>query len=186
MQKFITIICIILDIYLIILIVVTKIISKILGVILIILMATMVLDVTWQVVTRFILKNPSPFTEELAGFLLIWVGILGASYAFYTKAHLGIDVLTYKLIGLKKLVVEILINLIVVSFAFFVMVIGGMRLMNLTFKLNQISPALGIEMGYVYLVIPISGVLVVYFALFFIEEAVLQNILNWLKIRLVA
>jgi TRAP-type C4-dicarboxylate transport system permease small subunit len=150
----------------------TTIISKILGVILIVLMALMVLDVTWQVFTRFILKNPSAFTEELAGFLLIWIGLLGASYAFYTKAHLGIDVLTYKLTGFKKQVVEILINLIVLAFAFFVMVIGGMRLVNLTFTLKQVSPALGIAMGYIYLVIPIAGVLVIYFAINFIIETI--------------
>jgi len=151
---------------------ITTIISKILGVILIVLMALMVLDVTWQVLTRFILKNPSAFTEELAGFLLIWIGLLGASYAFYTKAHLGIDVLTYKLTGLKKQVVEILINVIVLGFAFFVMVVGGMRLVNITFTLKQISPALGIDMGYIYLVIPIAGILVIYFAIYFIVEAV--------------
>jgi len=150
----------------------TTIISKILGVILIVLMALMVLDVTWQVFTRFILKNPSAFTEELAGFLLIWIGLLGASYAYYTRAHLGIDVLTYKLTGFKKQIVQILINLIVLAFAFFVMVIGGMRLVNLTFKLNQISPALGIKMGYIYLVIPIAGILVIYFAIYFIVEAI--------------
>jgi TRAP-type C4-dicarboxylate transport system permease small subunit len=62
--------------------------------------------------------------------------------------------------------------LIVLAFAFFVMVIGGMRLVNLTFTLNQISPALGIEMGYVYLVIPSAGVLVIYFAIYFIVEAI--------------
>ena len=151
---------------------ITNIISKILGVILIVLMALMVLDVTWQVFTRFILKNPSAFTEELAGFLLIWIGLLGASYAFYTKAHLGIDVLTYKLTGFKKQVVEILINLIVLVFAFFVMVIGGMRLVNLTFTLKQVSPALGIAMGYIYLVIPIAGILVIYFAIYFIVKAI--------------
>ena len=150
----------------------TTIISKIIGVILIVLMALMVLDVTWQVFTRFILKNPSAFTEELAGFLLIWIGLLGASYAFYTRAHLGIDVLTYKLTGFKKQVVQILINLIVLAFAFFVMVIGGMRLVNLTFTLKQISPALGIAMGYIYLVIPIAGILVIYFAINFIVEAI--------------
>jgi TRAP-type C4-dicarboxylate transport system permease small subunit len=150
----------------------TTIISKILGVILTILMAVMVLDVTWQVLTRFILKNPSSFTEELAGFLLIWIGLLGASYAYYTKAHLGIDVLTYKLTGLKKQFVEIMVNMIVLGFAFFVMVIGGLRLVNLTFTLNQISPALEIDMGYIYLVIPITGILIIYFAIYFIVEAI--------------
>ncbi len=148
----------------------TTTIQKILGIILSILMAVMVLDVTWQVVTRFIMKNPSPYTEELAGFLLIWIGILGASYAYSTKAHLGIDVLTYGLTGFKKKFVEVAINLIVLAFALFVMVVGGWRLVNITFTLKQISPALGIAMGYIYLVIPLSGVLLIWFALDFILQ----------------
>ncbi len=150
----------------------TKGITKILSFILIVLMAVMVLDVTWQVITRFIMKNPSSFTEELAGFLLIWIGLLGASYALHTRAHLGIDVLTFKLIGVKKQAVEILIYTIVLLFAFFVMVIGGFRLVNLTFTLNQISPAMGLKMGYVYLVIPVTGILFIYYSIDFIVQAI--------------
>jgi len=107
-------------------------ITKVLSIILIILMAVMVLDVSWQVFTRFVLKDPSSFTEELAGFLLIWIGLLGASYALYTKAHLGIDVLTAKLDGSKKQFSEILINVVVILFSFFILVIGGYRLVKLT------------------------------------------------------
>ena len=60
---------------------VTKIISKILGIILIVLMTLMVLDVTWQVFTRFIIQRPSSFTEELATFLLIGFGIWVQGFA---------------------------------------------------------------------------------------------------------
>ncbi len=144
---------------------VNTIITKILSVILIILMAVMVLDVSWQVFTRFILKDPSSFTEELAGFLLIWIGLLGASYALYSRAHLGIDVLTAKLEGANKRLVEILINVIIILFSLFILVIGGFRLVNLTFTLNQISPAIGIPMGYVYLVLPVTGILMIFYSL---------------------
>ena len=147
-------------------------ITSVLRVILIILMAVIVLDVIWQVFTRFILKDPSSFTEELAGFLLIWIGLLGASYAFYTRVHLGIDVLTANLRGVKKKVVDISINLIVFLFALFILLWGGFRLVNLTFTLNQISPALGIQMGYVYLVLPITGVLIMIYSIFFLVSAV--------------
>ncbi|MBC8182702.1 TRAP transporter small permease [candidate division KSB1 bacterium] len=150
----------------------TNAITKVLGIFLIVLMSAMVLDVTWQVFTRFILKDPSGFTEELAGFLLIWIGLLGASYALHTKAHLGIDVLTYKLTGTRRQVVDILIYSIVTLFAFFVLVIGGMRLVNLTLTLNQISPAMGLRMGYVYLVIPLTGILFVYYSIDFIVKAI--------------
>ena len=43
------------------------------------------------------------------------------------------------------------------------MVIGGLRYVYLTFTLGQISPALQIPMGFVYLVIPLSGLLVIYY-----------------------
>jgi TRAP-type C4-dicarboxylate transport system permease small subunit len=147
-------------------------INKIIAKFLIILMASIVLDVTWQVFTRFILRDPSSFTEELAGFLLIWIGILGASHAVYTRAHLGIDVLTYRLTGKKKQVVEIVVYLLVLLFAFFIMIMGGLQLVRLTLMLNQISAAMGIKMGYVYLVIPVSGILIVFYSVGFILEAI--------------
>jgi TRAP-type C4-dicarboxylate transport system permease small subunit len=143
-------------------------ITSVLRIFLIILMAVIVLDVIWQVFTRFILKDPSSFTEELAGFLLIWIGLLGASYAFYTRVHLGIDVLTANLRGVKKKVVDVSINLIVFLFALFILLFGGFRLVNLTFTLNQISPSLGIQMGYVYLVLPVTGVLIMIYSMYFL------------------
>lgn len=153
----------------------TALISRILSIILIILMSVIVLDVTWQVFTRFILRDPSSFTEELAGFLLIWIGLLGASYALYTRAHLGIDILTTRITGPRKSLVEILTFSVVSLFALFVLVIGGLRLVNLTFTLNQISPAMGIPMGYVYLVLPITGTLMIYFSISFIVTIVLNK-----------
>jgi len=139
---------------------------------LIVLMAGIVLDVTWQVVSRFIVRRPSSFSEELAGFLLIWIGLLGAAYAYFTRAHLGIDILTGRLKGAGKRLVEIISHLAVFLFALFVMVVGGIRLVRLTFTLRQISPALHIPIGYVYLVIPLAGVLIMLYALFFILHAV--------------
>ena len=150
-------------------------ITRIVGGFLILLMAVMVLDVTWQVFTRFILRNPSGFTEELAGFLLIWIGLFGAGYAYRVKAHLGIDVLTAKLPGRKKKISEILVASVVFLFAFFVPLIGGWRLVELTFKLKQISAVMGIPMGYVYLVLPLTGLLFMYYSVYFILEALKEK-----------
>lgn len=142
---------------------------------LVFLMAVMVLDVTWQVFTRFVLRDPSSFTEELAGFLLIWIGLFGAGYAYRVKAHLGIDVLTSKLSGVNKQTSEILISGIVFLFALFILVIGGWRLVDLTFTLKQISPVMGIPMGYIYLVLPLTGVLFMYYSVYFVFEALKEN-----------
>ena len=153
----------------------TALITNILSKALIVLMSVMVLDVTWQVFTRFILRDPSSFTEELAGFLLIWIGLLGSSYALYTKAHLGIDILTARLDNAKKRLTEIIISIIIILFAFFILVVGGVRLVNITLTLNQISPAMGIPMGYVYLVLPITGLLMIYYCITFILKSSRQT-----------
>lgn len=150
-------------------------VNRLTGGFLVVLMVAMVLDVCWQVFTRFVLSNPSSFTEELAGFFLIWIGLLGGAYAFQTRAHLGIDVLTYRLEGTVRRFVDILINAFVLCFAVFVMGIGGLKLVRLTLALEQISPSLAIPMGYVYIVIPLSGVLTALYALGFIWKAIKGN-----------
>ncbi len=149
----------------------TKMVTGILGKVLTFLMAAIVIDVSWQIFTRFVLRDPSSFTEELAGFLLIWIGLLGASYALYTRVHLGIDILTAKLEGVSRRASEITIYTAVLIFALFVLVIGGMKLVIITFTLNQISSAMGIPIGYVYIVLPLTGCLMIYYSIVFIIKA---------------
>ncbi len=136
-------------------------------------MAVLTIDVTWQVITRFILKNPSNWTEELATNLMIWVGLLGAAVALNYKAHLGIDYFVAKLPEKKRLLTEAFSHFVVAFFSISVMIFGGLRLVTVTFMLWQVSPALGVPMGYVYLAIPVSGFfLAVYSIEFFIETII--------------
>ena len=121
------------------------------------LVSLMVLNVLWQVFTRFVLKNPSSYTEELARYLLIWVGLLGASYVVGKKMHLAIDVLTMKLKGRRKHISDLFIQLCVFLFSLAVAFVGGINLVTLTLELQQISAALEIKLGYVYMSIPLSG-----------------------------
>lgn len=132
---------------------------------LVLLMVAMVADVTWQVASRFLLRAPSSFTEELAGFLLIWIGLLGAAYALRTRAHLGIDLLTERLTGGAKRGAVIIAHTLVLLFALAVMVVGGLRLVQLAFQLDQISAVMGLRMGYVYLAVPLAGLLMVVFSI---------------------
>lgn len=146
-------------------------IDRLLEGILVFLMAANVINVLWQIFTRFILKNPSFFTEELARYLLIWVGLLGAAYASSKKMHLAIDIILENLKDRAKKIAESIIQIFIFLFAFFVMVIGGLRLVTITLTLNQISAALRIKLGYVYLVIPLSGLLIMFYAAAFIIDS---------------
>ncbi len=128
------------------------------------LMAISVLNVLWQVFTRFVLKHPSSYTEELARFLLIWIGLLGAGYASGKSMHLAIDYFTLKMKPNIQKYIGFFIQLVIFLFALMVMVIGGLRLVTITLALNQTSAALQVKLGYVYSVVPISGVVIMFYA----------------------
>ena len=51
-------------------------IDKIVERLLVLILSVMVINVLWQVFTRFFTSNPSSFTDELARYLMIWLGIL--------------------------------------------------------------------------------------------------------------
>ena len=150
--------------------VIKTIVDKILSWIVIVLMAVITINVLWQVFSRFVLQNPSSFTEELARYMLIWIGILGAAYVAGQKLHLAIDLLSTKLKGKAKSSLEIFIQLCIFAFSFFVLLIGGIRLVYITLELNQISAALQVPLGYVYLVLPVSGALMMFYSAYFIIE----------------
>ncbi|QXD14451.1 TRAP transporter small permease [Rhodocaloribacter litoris] len=124
-----------------------------------------VLNVLWQVFTRWVLRDPSSYTEELARYLLIWIGLLGAAYAAGQKLHLAIDLLPGRLTGRARHLLELAIGGCVFVFALAVMVVGGSRLVLLTLRFEQTSAALGVPLGYVYLVLPLSGLLIMFYAL---------------------
>lgn len=132
-----------------------------------VLMGAMVLDVTWQVFTRFILGDPSSYTEEIARFLLIWIGLMGAAYAYRKHSHLSLELLIHKLQGNSQLILVRVIQALSFLFAASVMVYGGVQLMLLTFEMKQITAATNVNMGYIYSCIPLSGLLICWFALEF-------------------
>ncbi len=140
-------------------------IDKVIEFALIALISTLVLDVLWQVFSRYVLASPSSFTDELAGFLLIWVGLLGAAYVAGKNEHLAIDLMLQKMKGKKKRNLQIFINSIVGIFAVFVMVFGGTWLVYTRFILSVKSAALALPLGYVYLIVPVSGLLIFYYVI---------------------
>jgi len=138
-------------------------IEKILGWILVFFMSILVIDVLWQVTSRYVMNSPSNFTDELAGYLLIWVGVLGAAYVAGKREHLAIDLLIQRSSPARKFKLEMVISILVILFSIAVLVVGGTWLSYTRFYLEVKSSALGMPLGFVYLVLPISGVLIAYF-----------------------
>ena len=149
---------------------VKTVLDRVLESLVMVVVAVLVLDVLWQVFTRFILNDPSTWTEELAVFMLIWVSLLGAAVALGRGAHLGIDYFVGKLPPRARVTTEVFAFFCIAAFSLLVMVVGGIDLVASTLQLEQISPALGVPMGYVYLAIPISGFFLTLYAIVGLAE----------------
>lgn len=146
-----------------------NIIDRCLEWIMVTLMVVLVVDVTWQVVSRYLLGEASSFSEEVARYLLIWIGLLGSAYAYRKKMHLAFDLLTDKAAGKLKFWMELVIHSFIILFSVIVLIFGGWYLVELTWELNQLSASLQISLAYVYFALPLSGFLIVFYAVNFIR-----------------
>ena len=141
--------------------------DKIVRLILILLMSLLILDVFWQVIARFFMSKPSSFTEEVARFLLIWISLLGSTYAYRLNSHLGFDLFVNTLSQKNAIKIYRFCCLLIFIFAVLVLLVGGMNLVNMTWILEQRSPVLNIPMAYIYIVIPLSGLLFLLYSAWF-------------------
>ena len=137
--------------------------GRLLELLLIVAMGALVIDVLWGVLSRMlsswgVLASQSSWTEELARYLMIWVGLLGACLAFEKRAHLGVDYFVGKFHPSGQKILKLGALLVVLLFAIGALIIGGWELVSRTLALKQDTPALGIPKGWVYLAVPISGV----------------------------
>lgn len=77
---------------------------------------SLVITVTWQVFSRYVLNDPSSFTDELARYTMIWFGLLGASYLFGKNGHLAITLFVGSVGPKYQKYCHLLINLVSCAF----------------------------------------------------------------------
>ncbi|WP_339714873.1 TRAP transporter small permease [uncultured Kriegella sp.] len=140
-----------------------KLIDKILGRALVVIMSVMVVNVLWQVFTRYVTGDPSSFTDELARYLMIWIGILGAAYVAGKNLHVAIDILPSRASAKTQKKLKTVVTVLVILFVLVAFVIGGSRLVYISYLLGQQSPALQIPLAVVYMILPISGLLIIFY-----------------------
>jgi TRAP-type C4-dicarboxylate transport system permease small subunit len=139
------------------------------------LMLAMLAIVLWQVASRLFARaaiamqwswslTPAKWSEELASFVLAWIALLGAAYALRRGEHMGYDSLFLSLDRADKARLTQVVQALVALFGA-LMALGGTLLVQQTLELGQRTPALGWPMGWVYAVAPLSGLMMVLFAL---------------------
>ena len=153
-------------------------VNKFLEWFLILIFALLVFDVLFQVFSRYILGTSFTWTEEFARFSLIWMTILGAAYLNAKREHLSMDFLYQKFTETNKRKASILIEVFIFLFALIVMVVGGFNLVYTTLHLEQLSGTLRIPLGYVYAIMPFSGLLIMCFSVYHISNIYTNKINN--------
>lgn len=132
------------------------------------LLITMTVLVLWQVFTRYILGDPSMFTEELVLIILVWTAFLGAAYAFGTREHMSLVFLKDKQSGIRKKIVMVIIDLFILGFASVILIYGGYTITESVINVN--TPILGVSRGLIYVATSVSGVIIVIYQIINIIE----------------
>ncbi|WP_149554289.1 TRAP transporter small permease [Treponema pectinovorum] len=133
------------------------ILNKILSVMVSALLCVMTLLVLWQVFTRYVVGNPSIFTEELVIIILVWTSFIGASYAFGTREHMALVFLQESLKGNKQKALNVFIDLSVFVFVVIIMIVGGIKITQAV-QGNKL-PIMGLPRGVIYISMFVSGVI---------------------------
>ena len=137
-------------------------IMQMLGIFIICLFMLMTIIGTYQIVTRYFFNKPSTVSEELLTYSFTWMALLASAYVFGKRDHMRMGFLADKISGSVKKYLEVTIDLLTFAFAGVVMVYGGISITKLT--MIQITASLRISMGWIYIIVPIAGLLIMVFS----------------------
>lgn len=152
---------------------VTRVLERVLGVACVVLFAVLVVVVVWQVFSRQVLGSPSTWSEEAARYLFVWLGLFGAALVFSERGHIAVDFLIRRLPKPVLRGALVLIQLTIVTLAALVFVYGGWKYSQQAWA-QQLS-ALPVNVGSMYLVMPITGALIIWFAVQHLIEALVAT-----------
>ncbi|AXH97808.1 TRAP transporter small permease [Ornithinimicrobium avium] len=143
---------------------VRRVVDLVLAALCIVVFTALVLIVSWQVFTREVLNFSAPWTEEAARYTFVVLALVAAAYVFSERGHIAVEMLVEKLPARGQLVMGLLIEAIVIFFTAFTFVWGGWRIALNAW--NQHLSTLPITVGQVYLVMPVAGVLILFYSVY--------------------
>lgn len=130
----------------------------------VVLFSALVIDVSWQVFSRQVLNQPSGWSEELAKYLFIWLGLFGSALVFGERGHIAVDFAVKKLPNMAQVIVSALVQVAILVFTGMVLLWGGYLVVRLAW--NQNLTGLPVNVGPLYLALPISGVLIAFYTIY--------------------
>ena len=136
-----------------------KILDKCIAGILGVLVGIISLVVLWQVFTRFILRNPSAWSEEISRYLLIWISFIGGALGLSNGTHMGLVLVTDRIKNpVLKTIVHILAYIVCGAVGFVFVKYGYIYAES---GMTRTMMCCNMPMGYVYMIVPVCGVIII-------------------------
>ena len=130
----------------------------------------MVILTCWQVFTRYILQNPSTWSEELVGYLFAWMSLLGASLVTCERGHMNIPIVVEQFSLPVQKGLNCLGEIIAFLFSATILVFGGVQITSLA--MGQMTSSLGVPIGIFYVVLPLCGILNMIYTVFIMIDII--------------
>ena len=124
-----------------------------------------------QVIFRYVIAAPLPWSEEMARYCFVWIVFLGGALGLARGIHLGVDLFVNMLPRGAQRWLDILTSLLIAAFAAIV-INASFPVLNM--NMFQRSPALGVQMSWIYIAITISMALIV----FICAERIIKQLLT--------
>jgi len=137
-----------------------------------VIMLAIVACVTYQIIGRNILKIPTPWTEEVARYLLIWLTFIAAPVVLYRGEHLMVDLFYSKFPPKTRQIVHLLSDLFILVFVLYLLYYGTVLCMDPKIQ-RFLSPAARIPRVWVYAALPVGAALL----LIYILSDIIQTLL---------
>ncbi|MEW9673234.1 TRAP transporter small permease [Ammoniphilus sp. 3BR4] len=127
----------------------------------VILFAAMVILTFTQVLSRFVFNLSLGWTEEISRFFFIWLVYISAAMAAKHRRHIRVELIDQFLPrGISKWA-GLLSDLLWIGFALLV-AFQGYNVAMLIMGHGQLSPAVQLPMGWIYMIIPFGFVLIAF------------------------
>ncbi|MGD8232835.1 TRAP transporter small permease [Vibrio sinaloensis] len=136
-----------------------KIINNIEEIITVPLMAALLVVLTWQIGTRWLLNDPSLWSEELARVLFMYMSLIGCAIAIKRSTHVNITFFSDKLPEKARLCLVLSLELAVLVSIFAIIVLGYQHVQRTAF-FELIT--LGVSSSWMNYSLPLGGVFMVF------------------------
>lgn len=141
-------------------------VDRVLAGLCVLIFTALVVIVAWQVFTREVVNFSAPWTEEAARYTFVVLAMIAAAYVFSERGHIAVEMLVEKLPWRGQQTMGIVIETVVIAFTLFTFVWGGWRISQNAWE--QSLSTLPVTVGQIYLVMPVAGLLITFYSLYYI------------------